>query len=216
MGDTFQSVAVAILAVLPGALYTWAFEREAGSWGVSFSDRALRFLGASALFHATFAAGTYEAYREFVVSHKLSRGSALPWWTWLLVLLYVAVPVAGGYAVGAATKRRERWATLFTGPSPAPRAYDYLFSTRDLAGWVRIRLNDGGGWVLGVWGAESGGGLVSYASGYPEAEEVFLADTAEADSAGNFLLDADGEVQMRGVAALIRLDQTAYLEFIEG
>jgi len=26
--DTFQAVAVFVLAVLPGALYTWAYERE--------------------------------------------------------------------------------------------------------------------------------------------------------------------------------------------
>jgi hypothetical protein len=32
--ETFQAIAVTVLAVLPGALYTWSFEREVGNWGV--------------------------------------------------------------------------------------------------------------------------------------------------------------------------------------
>ena len=49
MPDTFQALAVITIALLPGALYVWAFERQAGRWGIGFSDRALRFVGGSAL-----------------------------------------------------------------------------------------------------------------------------------------------------------------------
>lgn len=215
MGDTFQSLGVTLLALLPGALYTWAFERQAGAWGVGFSDRLLRFVGASAIFHVLFAAATYQAYRRLIVEHQLSEGRPLPWWTWLIVLGYVAIPILAGSLVGNAARARKPWATAFTGPAPAPRAYDFLFSTAELSGWVRIRMKNDAGWVRGAWGTETSGLLASYASGYPQPEEIFLVDTAEADEDGDFLLDDKGDVQFRGVGALVRLDEAAYLEFID-
>jgi hypothetical protein len=41
---TFAALAVLIVAVLPGAAYTFAFEREAGDFGVTVAHRALRSL----------------------------------------------------------------------------------------------------------------------------------------------------------------------------
>jgi hypothetical protein len=35
MVNSFQAVAVLLLALLPGARYVWGFEREAGQWGIS-------------------------------------------------------------------------------------------------------------------------------------------------------------------------------------
>lgn len=52
MPDTFQAIAVFAVALLAGALYVWAFERQAGRWGIGLSDRLLRFVGGSVLFHA--------------------------------------------------------------------------------------------------------------------------------------------------------------------
>ena len=52
MPDTFQAIAVLAVALLPGALHVWAFERQAGRWGIGLSDRLLRFVGGSVLFHA--------------------------------------------------------------------------------------------------------------------------------------------------------------------
>lgn len=42
MISTFRGLPVAVLAILPGAAYTFALERVAGSYGVSFSDRLVR------------------------------------------------------------------------------------------------------------------------------------------------------------------------------
>ena len=36
---TFQALAVLLLALLPGALYVWAFEREAGGFGTQAEQR---------------------------------------------------------------------------------------------------------------------------------------------------------------------------------
>jgi hypothetical protein len=36
-----------LIAVLPGAVYTWAFEHVAGAYGVTLADRTHRFLYSS-------------------------------------------------------------------------------------------------------------------------------------------------------------------------
>ena len=55
MLETFQSLAVLVLALLPGALYVWALERQTGAWGIRLSDRLFRFVGFSAVLHAVLA-----------------------------------------------------------------------------------------------------------------------------------------------------------------
>jgi hypothetical protein len=62
---TFQALIILLLALLPGALYVWAFERLAGAWGVRFSDRILRFVEVSAIMHALLAPITYWLWIEF-------------------------------------------------------------------------------------------------------------------------------------------------------
>lgn len=52
MISTSQALAVALLALLPGASYTFAFVRRVGGFGMSLSDRLVRLLAASALFSA--------------------------------------------------------------------------------------------------------------------------------------------------------------------
>jgi hypothetical protein len=59
MPETFQSLAVLVLALLPGSLYVWAFERQAGAWGIRLADRLFRFVGFSAVLHALIAPITY-------------------------------------------------------------------------------------------------------------------------------------------------------------
>src|SRR4029079_5530354 len=59
MPDTLEAVAALVLALLPGALYVWAYERPVGAWGIGLSDRVLRFVGVSAILHALLAPLTY-------------------------------------------------------------------------------------------------------------------------------------------------------------
>ncbi|MCW2569282.1 MAG: hypothetical protein JWN54_3379, partial [Mycobacterium sp.] len=47
MISTFQALAGVVLALLPGAAYTFAYERVAGAFGISTTDRLVRFLAAS-------------------------------------------------------------------------------------------------------------------------------------------------------------------------
>ncbi|MEP6695993.1 MAG: DUF6338 family protein [Pseudonocardiales bacterium] len=215
MPSTFQALAVLILALLPGALYTWAFERQAGAWTIKTSDRVLRFVGASALLQVLATPVIYQLYRKFVVTGWLREGRPLPWWVWLFVAAFVGVPVALGRLVGTAAHNRTRWGRWFAGEHPAPRAWDNLFSTEDLTGWVRLRMKSEATWILGAYGSASDGSLRSYAAGYPHPQDLYLVDTAEADADGQFVVDDDGNVRMRGVGVLVRWKEVEYLEFIE-
>lgn len=142
MISTFEALLVALLALLPGAGYTWAFEQQAGRWGANFRDRAWRFVGVSAAFGALGLPVLYQVYRELIVSGRLAEGDSLPWWVWILSPIYFAVPWLAGLGVGYGARKRQRWVSLFTGPGPAPRAWDHLFTSPDLNGWILLQLKD--------------------------------------------------------------------------
>jgi hypothetical protein len=210
--ETFQSLAVLILALLPGALYVWAFERYAGAWGVKLSDRLFRFVGFSALMHVLFAPITYRLWTDFVRTGRLGSGS-VPVWVWIIPVAYVVVPILLGSLIGRGTRARRPWATLFTGPDPAPRAWDHLFgSTPD--GWIRLRLKSGT-WLGGAFGRRLDGAR-SYAAGYPEEQDLYLLEAVEVDpETGAFVLGEDGALVSRGSSILIRWDEVEYLDFID-
>jgi hypothetical protein len=71
-------------------------------------------------------------------------------------------------------------------------------------------------WIVGTFSRRDGDALTAYAAGYPEEQDLLLTDTAICDPrTGEFVLDGEGRVQLRGIGVLIRWDQVAYLEFIE-
>jgi Family of unknown function (DUF6338) len=215
MPSTLQAVIVTALAVLPGALYTWSFEQHAGRWGVTTGDRIQRFLGVSAFFVVAELPVLYGlVYRKFVVSGDIAHGRPLPIWVWILPIGFIVLPVTAGQVIGRAAGRRSGWARLLTGPSPAPRAWDELFATPDLTGWIRLRLCDGT-WVCGLWGPSEATGLRSYASGYPEAQDLLIAEIAETDDDGEFLT-GDGGLVLTGRSLLVGWAAVTYAEFIPG
>lgn len=210
MPDTFQAVAVAVAALLPGALYVWAFERQAGRWGIGLSDRLLRFVGGSALFHAVAAPVTYWIWAE--QAPRVRAGDPVSWWLWLLVVAYVAVPTVTGTVVGRGVRAERRWTAWFTGPDPAPRAWDHLFGQR-ADGWVRLRMKSGV-WLGGAYADANG--RRSYAAGYPESQDLFLAAAVELDQeTGEFVTDAEGNVTLLEGGILLRWDEVEHLEFID-
>jgi hypothetical protein len=209
--DTFQGLAVIGVALLPGALYTWGFERMVGNWGVSLSDRFLRFVGVSAVFQVLWAPISSALWRDFGAPGAAARGE-LPLWLWAVALAYVGIPLCAGSLIGAGTRQRKSWARLFTGPSPAPRAWDHFFASRP-DGWVRIRLKDDT-WLGGAYMQPDGEEIGSYAAGYPDPQDLYLGRVAEVDpESGEFLFDDHGNVRMTGSGILIQWDQVKYLEF---
>jgi hypothetical protein len=100
-----------------------------------------------------------------------------------------------------------------TGPDPAPRAWDYLFQYEN-DGWIRLRLKSGI-WIGGAYA--DAGGRRSYAAGYPEPQDLFLAAVAEVDpETGEFTRDQKGAVTVFDSGLLVRWDEVEYLEFIDG
>lgn len=212
MPNTFQALAVLLVALLPGALYVWSFERQAGRCGIGLSDRLLRFVGGSAIFQACVAPASYWLWST--QWPEIRTGEAPSWWLWLLAVIYVAAPLTAGTCIGHGTRQGAKWSTWFTDPDPAPRAWDHLFQ-QGSNGWVRVRLKSGA-WIGGAF-TTSPDGRPSYAAGYPEEQDLYLSATAVIDpDTGAFAYDSDGGVvQELEKGLLIRWDEVEYLQFID-
>lgn len=97
MISTYQALAVAIIAILPGATYSFAYERHAGAYGAHLGDRLVRFLVASGAFHALFGG------LEFVIARRLEHSGfdALRWWqVEVIVVVYFTIPFVAGSVLG--------------------------------------------------------------------------------------------------------------------
>ncbi|MFF7334755.1 DUF6338 family protein [Streptomyces sp. NPDC008150] len=209
---SFEALLATLLGVVPGALYTWESEKQAGAWGVTMSDRVLRFLGVSVLFHLLLAPLTWWLVQQD--RHGPFRTEASPWLLWPVLAVYALLPAALGHAVGVATRRRRPWARWLTGPAPAPRAWDQVFSYESSV-WLRIRLKDPGGgangWLAGAF-APATRGPDSYASGFPHDQDLFLAETVEVDPESGLIRLLEGRPKFRGVGVLMRWEEVAYAE----
>ncbi|MGZ4468580.1 MAG: DUF6338 family protein [Nocardioidaceae bacterium] len=51
MPSSILALAIIVIAVLPGSMYTWAYERQASAFGATLADRTLRFIALSLIFH---------------------------------------------------------------------------------------------------------------------------------------------------------------------
>jgi Family of unknown function (DUF6338) len=210
---------------MPGAVYTWSFERVVGRWGISLSDRVLRFTAASAVFLAVFFAPIYFLRSEYMhhrlvengrvlFENRISDGSSLPWWLFLLPFAYFAIPAILGTAAGRAVRAQTPFfraiGRAVAGRDPAPRAWDYVF-TNEPAAAVRMKLKDDGPWLGGFFGSES------YAAGYPEEpQDLYLERTFAMDqNDGSFISDDDGRPDELGTSLLIRWSEVQFLEFFE-
>ena len=223
MPDTVEAFGVFLLAILPGALYVWSFERVVGRWGIGLADRLFRFAAASAVFLAIFAAPLYYLRAEFVhhrvvdaddrihFVNRVSDGEDLPWWLFAVPLAYVFIPAVAGTGVGhAVAAKSARWKSVgrvLVGRDPAPRAWDFLFSSTPSA-VLRIKLKDGGAWLGGFFGESS------YAAGYPEEpQDLFLEETyAMNQEDGSFVRDGQGRPVKLGSAVLLRWDEVLLVE----
>lgn len=70
-------------------------------------------------------------------------------------------------------------------------------------------------WLGGAF-SSAGDGLDSYAAGYPDEQDLFLAEAYSVDpETGEFELDADGDVVPTGSGILVRWAEVEYLDFID-
>lgn len=210
MPDTFEGLAVVLVALLPGALFMWSFERLAGRWGIGFSDRLLRFLGISVLLHALVAPATYNIWHDYLRSGALTSKEELPLWLWPTALAYAIVPIALGTGLALGLARGVRWIhALRIAPLP-PTAWDAIFSVQP-EGWVLMRLKSGR-WVGGHYTEGS------YAGGYPEPPDIFVSIECAVDQEEEeFIIGPNNEPQPMGLekgrwGLLVRWDEVEYLE----
>jgi hypothetical protein len=213
---TFQGLLVAVLALLPGASYTFALERVTTGYGASFADRLVRFLAASAVIHALLAGGEYQLYRYLIAEHRLASGTANTWLLQGLALGYVLLPTAIGSAVGWGHKRHQKWAILLVGAAPEPRAWDYMWRHTQRA-IVRIKLKSGT-WLAGYYGWSADGRRLSYASAHPEEGDLYLAAGLVIDpDNGELVLDENKQTvplpDARGL--LVRWLEIEYIDIKE-
>jgi hypothetical protein len=132
-----------------------------------------------------------------------------------LALAYVGLPLVGGTTVGRAVRGGRRWTDLLVGVAPAPRGWDYLFANRELDGWIRLRTKSGV-WIGGAWAFDDESGRQSYAAGYPDEQDQYLAVTVLVDAeTGEFVTDQRGIPQATGGSLLIRWSEVEYLEFFD-
>jgi Family of unknown function (DUF6338) len=205
--ETVQALAIAVVAVLPGALGVWGYERRVGKWSIGSPDRVIRFVATSAVFHAALAPLTYWLCRHYLHSGRLNRHDTLPAYLWLALLLYLAIPYAVGRMVGRAMTGDLRIEWL-RGSNPAPRSWDLFFATKP-NGWMRIRLKSGR-WIGGAYAPGS------HASGYPEAPDLYLVATAEMDQeSGDFLTNGTGGPVLREGTLFVNGAEFEYFEFVQ-
>jgi hypothetical protein len=138
-----DALLVTVLAALPGALFTFAYERETQIVRAALSGRVLRLITASAVFYVATAPVSYWLYVKYVRTGRLATGP-LQWAIWLVPIGLVVCPVVLGLVLGAATRHGTTWARLWSDRSPEPRAWDAVFGHGANA-WLRIRLKDPGG-----------------------------------------------------------------------
>jgi hypothetical protein len=214
MISTFQALAVAAIALLPGAMYVWGFEATVGGrWGIQLADRIPRFFGYSAIFHVLLSPATYWFYANYIHRKHFEEGRPLPLWLWAVAIGYVVLPYLTGRAIGAGVQNEQGWATFLAGTAHAPRAWDHLLSGAPVA-WVRIKLKSGP-WIGGAFALDRHGRR-SYAAGYPNEQDLYLAEQAKVDSeTGDFELDSDGYVSLLGRGVLIRWSEIEYLTFTD-
>lgn len=191
--STWTALLILVVTVLPGAVYTYAFERQAGAFGATMADRILRFVAASAALDVVYAVPAYLLYRI---------GVGPPWQAaqvtaaWVGGVVALAVPAAVGSVLGGlyATRRtRDGWSLVrrflsierearllqvVLGRDPAPRAWDHVFSARPFV-YLRVRCTDGR-WLGGAFAAHS------YAGGFPHDADLLLEQAWPVDESGVF------------------------------
>lgn len=214
---SIAALLILVAAVLPGAMYTWAFERQASGYGVTLADRVLRFIATSVLFHLVFGWPEYFLYRiAFSSGRHLAAGQFAAAWTG--ALLVVGLPAAVGTIIGglyATRTTRDGWQRIrrrlspaaevrllriALGRTPAPRAWDDLFSNHPTV-YLRIRTTDGPV-VAGLFANKS------YAAGYPDSPDLYLEEA--------WSVEGDGSLGAAlGYPVYVAASQIGWMEIIQ-
>lgn len=109
---SLDGAVILVVAVLPGAIYTWSFEREAGAFEVTLADRVLRFVAASAVLHLVLAPVLYLGWRVALEDRPaVELGQFVALWSAGALVLGVSATagrVVGTLAINVSDQERRR------------------------------------------------------------------------------------------------------------
>jgi hypothetical protein len=238
--DSFEALLVIFFAVLPGATFVYAMERQVGAWGAKAADRLLRFVILSAVLYLVLIPYGYLLYRVYILSGKLTQtddfnsGDWLELFGhWLFLLAYFGLlPWLIGTWLGHKLKDEEEkgtegWVSWMLGQHMRPpRAFEHLFARDDLYGIVRMLIgvtDNSFTWVAGSFSDEGPSETPqkrprrAYVSTYPEDPEIYLPVRFRCDpTTGALEYGTDGKPVASDIGVLVNADKIAYLEFIDG
>src|SRR3712207_4757843 len=95
---TWTALLLLTVAVLPGAMFTFGFERQASAYGVTLADRVLRFVAVSAVLAIAYAAPAYALHRLLFAGQPFHGGQFVAVWAGAAVAL--VAPAVAGSALG--------------------------------------------------------------------------------------------------------------------
>lgn len=213
MPTSVEALAVIVAFVVPGAIYQWSYERQAGSaWTHGLGDRILRFVRTSTVVHALLAPLTLALYHSRLEDLD-GRWPRFSWALYIGVLAALALPALLGTAHGNLQQRLYFERLPHLGGPTAPTAWDHLFS-RNQPGWVRAQLKATEAWVGGVYLSPEGGDAVtSLASGHPHPRDLLLTKTISVGDDGDYILDERGNVTIIEQSLLLRWNELVQLIF---
>jgi hypothetical protein len=182
LGQPATQIAAAILFLVPGLNATWFLERLRGPSRLKGTERLLRALSLSLLIYAGASPWLVAVGRRVLDLRPVS-----PWELILggFVVLFIAPLLLALVAALLGMSSRAKWLLgLVATIDPTPRAWDYAFKG-ERPFFVRIKLRDGER-VGGVFGEDS------FATAYPEPQDVFLEEVWRLRQDGSFLEPLEG------------------------
>jgi hypothetical protein len=209
MPSTLQALGIVLLAVLPGALATLAYERHRPGRTVDSAERVVRFVGVTLLVSPIAFLLAYPVWREVlhrpalaadgrrIYVNDLANGDASKWWS-LVVVAYVVIPVLLGLLAGAVVKAyvEQKPERIKRSLGANLTAWDVIFlEGGPIVIAARLRSDV---WVAGLFGSRS------YASAPAvKNKELLLEEEYEVDADGRVDRDADGVPVPKGGSVLI-------------
>lgn len=214
--STLAGLAITLAFLAPGLLYEQGIERSLGYWRTSLADRVLRFFIESVLLQALVSPISFLVWDRYLRS-GLDAPHEVNFVLYAALIGYLALPFLLGLGVGAGARSNPAawWVVPAVGRDPAPRAWDYLFSSRP-TGYVRARMKKDGRWVAGVYALDERTGRIGYASSVSGADDLYIPVELTCDPVtAELALDAEGRPRRLDWGLLLRRDDIDLIEFQE-